>query len=64
MIAHILGAGSMFTKDTYEMISQYFNNEIEEHIFISKFPYYPCFTNGNCRVIKSRSIEMLWVLMP
>lgn len=62
MIAHILGAGSMFTKDTYEMISQYFNNEIEEHIFISKFPNYPCFTNGNCRVIKSRSIEMLRVL--
>lgn len=62
MIAHILGAGSMFTKDTYEMISQYFNNEKEEHVFISKFPEYECFSNGDCRVVASRSWEMIRTL--
>lgn len=62
MIVHILGSATMFTKDTYEMISKYFNNSPHEHVFISKFPNHENYEYGNCKVIKSKSIKMLIAL--
>lgn len=62
MIVHILGSGSMFTKDTYSMISQYFNGKDDEHCFIGKFPDHDNFSGGGCRVIKSKSLKMIMTL--
>lgn len=62
MIVHILGTGSMLTKDTYNMVSKYFNSKESEHCFIGKFPNHENFGEEGCKVIKSKSIKAILTL--
>lgn len=62
MVLHILGSGSMFTKDTYNMISTYFNSLEEEHCFVGKFPNEGAYAGNGCKVYQSKSIQMLIAL--
>lgn len=61
MFLHILGSGSMFTKDTYKMISTRFPKE--EHCFVGNYPDYDDYKKlDGCKIIQSASIQMLYWL--
>ena len=61
MFLHILGSGSMFTKDTYKMLSTRFPKE--QHCFVGNFPDYDEYMKlDGCRIIQSKSLKMLQAL--
>lgn len=62
MVLHILGSGSMFTEDIYKMVSTYISNSGEEHCFVGKFPNQGAYAGDGCKVIRSKSIQMLIAL--
>lgn len=61
MFLHILGSGSMFTKEFYKMLSKYFPKE--EHCFLGYFPDEEEYKKiDGCKIIQSRSLKTLYYL--